>query len=744
MAWPTPQEYNEAIQNPQLNVADAELKNGEPELTPIGLPRPISGGFASVYKLKCGPRNWAVRCFLREVPDQQQRYAAISAHLAGARLPYTVGFAYQPEGIRSRGQWYPIVKMEWVEGEPLIEHIEGNLHRPQALLHLADKWVLMLDALRRHQIAHGDLQHGNVLVTGGELKLIDYDGMYVPGLRGRQSAEVGHRNYQHPRRTERDFGPQLDQFAGWLIHLSLIALAKDPTLWRRLGAGDESLLFRREDFQNPARSAAFQALLRSADPQVQREATLVQSLLALDLPNIPPLTAQSLRTAPAPAAPAPPPKTHGRMAPARPAPVAPPHPQPSPAEEWWRGYTHAAPPRPARATAAGLLLPPAPETPTAFQLDWLLDHLGPTVPVRFQPPVWAVRGLLLLLLVLVGTVASLAGQWLPWAGAAALLLATGLLVSRYQGLAEVEQRRALKAELFWSQTEQERLVGAIARLDRQIEEIRVSEQSELHVLQERHAQQRRAERERLGAIDQELRATLDQLAARQKELDQAEQQEAEQALRSAQQTYLRERLTGHALPNPGVLPGLTPARRQRLIAAGICTAADMEGVEITPGGWFGWRQSAVLVGPGGRRVQVKGIGPRLAEDLLAWCRRLELKYRPSMPWALAPDLQRGIEAHSTRRRWLLESQQRAAAERAERQRERVRQESAREQRAIRTRIDSLRSRTAASVQALQSERGDREREEARKRWEISQVQRRLEAYQAVTFPAFLGRLIGLR
>ena len=39
--------------------------------------------------------------------------------------------------------------------------------------------------LERHGIAHGDLQHGNLLVAAdGTFRLVDYDGMYVPALRG--------------------------------------------------------------------------------------------------------------------------------------------------------------------------------------------------------------------------------------------------------------------------------------------------------------------------------------------------------------------------------------------------------------------------------------------------------------------------------------------------------------------------------------------------------------------------------
>ena len=228
MGWPTPQEYNEAIQNPRTAFADGELRAGQPVLTALGLPRPITGAFASVYQLVCPQRTWAVRCFLREYGDHQERYAAISEHLARVKLPYMVPFTFLTEGIRVNGRWYPILKMEWVEGESLHTYVEHHLDNPPALLGLAEQWVQMARTLRQASIGHGDLQHGNVLVVDHQLRLIDYDGMYVPPLAGRSSHEIGHRNYQHPQRTEADFGPQIDHFSTWVVYTALVALSVEP------------------------------------------------------------------------------------------------------------------------------------------------------------------------------------------------------------------------------------------------------------------------------------------------------------------------------------------------------------------------------------------------------------------------------------------------------------------------------------------------------------------------------------
>jgi len=289
LAWPTPQDYNEAIQSPRLSFADAELQDGIVETTPLGLPKAITGGFASVYRVKCKGRDLAVRCFLKDFPDQQIRYEAIANHLATAKLPYTVPFEYQSKGIRVQGRWYPVLKMEWLKGELLNTYIRKHLNEPGAFQSLAEKWTAMMAALRLAGVSHGDLQHGNILIVNRELRLIDYDGMFVPALKNKSSNEVGHRNYQHPQRTEFNFGPGVDNFSAWVIYVSLIALSIDPKMWNDLKAGDESLLFHREDFEEPFTSEAFTKLLQHPDQRLGTLATLFQSVLFRSPDQVPAL-----------------------------------------------------------------------------------------------------------------------------------------------------------------------------------------------------------------------------------------------------------------------------------------------------------------------------------------------------------------------------------------------------------------------------------------------------------------------
>lgn len=288
MPWPTPQDYNEAIQTPRLSLCDPELQGGQPDLSPLGLPRPITGNFASVYRLRCGAEDWAVRCFWREYADMQQRYEAISRHLAASALPYVVPCVYQPAGIVIRGQSFPLLKMRWLQGMLLNEYVGRQRHDRAAMQRLAEQCLAMARALERAGVAHGDLQHGNILVVGEELRLVDYDGMFVPALAGLGSHESGHPNYQHPARGA-DFDPRLDRFSAWLIYLSLLALAADPSLWDRFGQGEERLLFHRTDLEQPQRSLLVDALGASPDPCVRDLSVRLVSFLGrspLDIPSL--------------------------------------------------------------------------------------------------------------------------------------------------------------------------------------------------------------------------------------------------------------------------------------------------------------------------------------------------------------------------------------------------------------------------------------------------------------------------
>lgn len=300
VSWPSPQDYQEAIQAPLLNVDDRELQAGEVEQNSLGLPRPRTGFFATVYKMQCGSTNWAIRCFLNNIQDQEQRYAELSKFVMSDKLNCTVGFHYVEQGIKVRGSWYPILKMEWVDGETLGEFVEHNVHDFDAMRNLALEFEEMMSRLQDAGVAHGDLQHGNIIVSGDSksgisLRLVDYDGMFVPALNGWQSNELGHRNYQHPARNATHFGPTLDNFSAWLIYCSLICLAIDPALWDELDGGDECLLLRQEDFRDIGNSRAFSTILYHQSPIVRDCADWLTKISAMPPDEVPFLSQQRSR-----------------------------------------------------------------------------------------------------------------------------------------------------------------------------------------------------------------------------------------------------------------------------------------------------------------------------------------------------------------------------------------------------------------------------------------------------------------
>ncbi len=188
-----------------------------------------------------------------------------------------------------RGAWYPIVKMEWVQGELLSRFVESRLREPEALRRVAAQWRGGPTAsLRGLRIAYNDLQHGNVMVQDdGSIRLVDYDGMFLPQFRGERSAELGHRHCQHPQRTAEDYDENIDNFPSLVIYLSLLAVAADPALWAF--HNEDNLVLTRGDYADPAGSELFARLKRSPDPLVARLAERLIDCCGVSVGGVPDL-----------------------------------------------------------------------------------------------------------------------------------------------------------------------------------------------------------------------------------------------------------------------------------------------------------------------------------------------------------------------------------------------------------------------------------------------------------------------
>lgn len=263
MAYPSLEQYQEALQHPRVALLDGELKNGNISTSGLGLPKVMCGGFALTYTVSVGAGKYAVRCFHKQSPDLESRYKAVSAKLKDLSSKYFVPFEFQLQGVQVQGGKFPVVKMAWAAGDTLGEFVSDNFRNGRVLADLRESLVKLASYLESNVIAHGDLQPGNLMVSqGGKVvQLIDYDGMFVPEIKQLGAAEIGHRNFQHPSRTGVHFNPFLDRFSFISLVVALKALERDPDLWDESQSDWDSFVFRASDFSDPASSKVFQRLI---------------------------------------------------------------------------------------------------------------------------------------------------------------------------------------------------------------------------------------------------------------------------------------------------------------------------------------------------------------------------------------------------------------------------------------------------------------------------------------------------
>jgi hypothetical protein len=278
-------QYNDAVQHPQTAFSDPVLKTAKIATNGMGLPIALGGGFALTYTAAAQGRKFAIRCFHKEAKGLEARYGHVDKGLRTAGGSYFVGFEYQPTGVLVNGKRFPIVKMDWVDGDTLGSFLEDNYSDKIRIERLCQQFIGVERFLRSKGLAHGDLQNGNVLVKS-DLKLIDYDGIYVPTMAAGQGAELGHKHFQHPKRSAADFGPDMDRFSFIVIDLSLRAIANDSKLFAKYSNG-ENIILTANDFIDPGNSAAFADL--KAIPSLARDATNLANICMAPVKSVPTL-----------------------------------------------------------------------------------------------------------------------------------------------------------------------------------------------------------------------------------------------------------------------------------------------------------------------------------------------------------------------------------------------------------------------------------------------------------------------
>ena len=259
MPYPLISEYKDAILSAEDNFN--ELSSLRPVLDSRGEPVMSSGNFAVVFKMTDvrDGKLYAVKCFIKEQPGRAESYRKIADELEVISSSYLLPLRYLENELfvdsdQCSDEEFPVVVMEWVEGETLDSYVNRNLGNPYELAMASYRFNRMAAWLLAQPFAHGDLKPDNILVRpDGSPVLVDYDGMFVPSMKGEKARETGSPDYRHPNRTDIDFNEHIDDFSIAAIALSLKAISLNPTL-KSSSTPADTLLLTENDFRQPSES----------------------------------------------------------------------------------------------------------------------------------------------------------------------------------------------------------------------------------------------------------------------------------------------------------------------------------------------------------------------------------------------------------------------------------------------------------------------------------------------------------
>lgn len=264
MQYPLISEYLAAIRDAKENLD--KLSHLVPVLDKYGEPYRSSGAFAVVFKMKDEQTGkcYALKCFTEEQEGRAEAYRQIAKELEYVDSPYITSVKYLEKELfvdsNCEDEEFPVLLMDWIEGETMETYVAANYTDTHAMSMLCYRFCKMAAWLRSQSFAHGDIKPDNIMVRpDGTLTLVDYDGMFVPAMKGQKSPTVGTKDFSHPLRAIDDFDETIDDFALASIALSLKAISLNPSLLDEYGASDR-LLFSAADYLDLSKSKTFTAL----------------------------------------------------------------------------------------------------------------------------------------------------------------------------------------------------------------------------------------------------------------------------------------------------------------------------------------------------------------------------------------------------------------------------------------------------------------------------------------------------
>lgn len=233
----------------------------------------VKGSNSVVFKMQDTHtgKYYAIKCYTGVKFGIYNRMEVVKEKLRLVESPYLVKMKVvynelniNVNGLTDEGVYYfPIVIMDWVEGDTLDNYHPKSEKLEDDLKHLINSYKAMSSWLLQQDFSHGDITPQNILVTkDNNTLLIDYDNMVFCGEDDIPVSvnKMKDEDFCNPRQTSFKYEDNIDNFSLVSIMISLIyefeSISKP---WKR-GRYYYGYFLKKEDYTNIDKSNLFKSI----------------------------------------------------------------------------------------------------------------------------------------------------------------------------------------------------------------------------------------------------------------------------------------------------------------------------------------------------------------------------------------------------------------------------------------------------------------------------------------------------